>query len=239
MVSVYFYVPNLIGYTRILLDIAAFYVIYTDFKLFFVFYAISAWLDIADGHAARALDQCSRFGAVLDMVTDRASTSCLIVVLAQFYPKFSLVFCFLIALDIMSHFARVISSLSLGNTSHKAVSQNQSWLIRLYYTNRFVLGFMCFGNEAFFLHLYLLQFYQGPLVSLGPLAPYLSHIFGGNEISAVAAMTFFLYFPIMFVKQYINLIQLKQSFQDIADLDEKERVAKNSTASANDPKKKK
>lgn len=34
-------------------------------------YAISQLLDAADGHAARALGQASKFGAVLDMVTDR------------------------------------------------------------------------------------------------------------------------------------------------------------------------
>lgn len=34
-------------------------------------YGISCLLDAADGHAARALKQTSKFGAVLDMVTDR------------------------------------------------------------------------------------------------------------------------------------------------------------------------
>lgn len=34
-------------------------------------YGISCLLDAADGHAARALNQTSKFGAVLDMVTDR------------------------------------------------------------------------------------------------------------------------------------------------------------------------
>ncbi len=34
-------------------------------------YALSCLLDAADGYAARKLGQTSRFGAVLDMVTDR------------------------------------------------------------------------------------------------------------------------------------------------------------------------
>jgi CDP-diacylglycerol--inositol 3-phosphatidyltransferase len=34
-------------------------------------YGISCLLDAADGHAARMLGQSSKFGAVLDMVTDR------------------------------------------------------------------------------------------------------------------------------------------------------------------------
>lgn len=35
-------------------------------------YTVSCLLDAVDGHAARALGQTSKFGAVLDMVTDRS-----------------------------------------------------------------------------------------------------------------------------------------------------------------------
>jgi len=37
-------------------------------------YGISCLLDAVDGQAARALGQTSKFGAVLDMVTDRCAT---------------------------------------------------------------------------------------------------------------------------------------------------------------------
>jgi len=75
----------------VLLAITAFYVSFTDYKIFFVCYALSEILDAVDGHAARAFGQCtpylssihkstfqfsaSRFGAVLDMVTDRCDLS--------------------------------------------------------------------------------------------------------------------------------------------------------------------
>ena len=36
-----------------------------------VAYCVSQLLDAVDGHAARYLGQASKFGAVLDMVTDR------------------------------------------------------------------------------------------------------------------------------------------------------------------------
>jgi CDP-diacylglycerol--inositol 3-phosphatidyltransferase len=67
---VWLYVPNLIGYTRILTGLAAFYYSYDSSKWwnFFVLYFISYSLDALDGVAARALKQTSRFGAVLDMV---------------------------------------------------------------------------------------------------------------------------------------------------------------------------
>lgn len=37
-----------------------------------VAYCVSALLDAVDGMAARALGQTSKFGAILDMVTDRS-----------------------------------------------------------------------------------------------------------------------------------------------------------------------
>lgn len=36
-------------------------------------------------------------------------------------------------------------------------------IMRLYYTNRTVLFFMCAGNEAFYAGLYLLHFTEGPI----------------------------------------------------------------------------
>jgi CDP-diacylglycerol--inositol 3-phosphatidyltransferase len=39
-------------------------------------------LDAIDGHAARFFNQCSRFGAALDMVSDRASVALIFMVLA-------------------------------------------------------------------------------------------------------------------------------------------------------------
>jgi phosphatidylglycerophosphate synthase len=40
-------------------------------------YCVSCLLDAVDGYAARALNQTSKFGAVLDMVIDRCVPSCL------------------------------------------------------------------------------------------------------------------------------------------------------------------
>jgi CDP-diacylglycerol--inositol 3-phosphatidyltransferase len=40
-------------------------------KICTALYAVSSFLDVADGQAARRLGQTSKFGAVLDMVTDR------------------------------------------------------------------------------------------------------------------------------------------------------------------------
>ena len=48
-------------------------------------YIVSFALDLFDGMAARRFNQTSRFGAVLDMVTDRCSTAVMLAVLAHLY----------------------------------------------------------------------------------------------------------------------------------------------------------
>jgi len=223
--SVYFFVPNLIGYTRIILAALSFYYIQNHW-MFFTCYSVSSILDIADGHAARALKQSSRFGAILDMITDRAATSCLLVNLAQFYPKYTLWFQFLIALDIMSHMAHIMCSYARGSVSHKTVNEKQNFLLRMYYTNRLLLGFLCAGNEGFFILCYMMHFWAGPEIPLGPLAP-LAAYFGytSSHMEMVRAFNFFACFPVMFIKQSMNLIQLRQAAIDIVELDVKEREA--------------
>ncbi|CAD6588997.1 MAG: CDP-diacylglycerol-inositol 3-phosphatidyltransferase [Cyphobasidiales sp. Tagirdzhanova-0007] len=60
-----------IGYLRVIL--AAVSLIYMSYhpKMCTVLYGISSLLDAVDGQAARALGQSSRWGANLDMITDR------------------------------------------------------------------------------------------------------------------------------------------------------------------------
>ena len=80
------FVPNLIGYVRVAAALAAFASLggsstASAFR-FASLYALSYLLDAVDGPAARALKQTTAFGALLDMVTDRAATAGLLAVLA-------------------------------------------------------------------------------------------------------------------------------------------------------------
>lgn len=59
------------GYSRIILAGVALHFMSYHPKYCTLAYGISCLLDAADGHFARALGQTSKFGAVLDMVTDR------------------------------------------------------------------------------------------------------------------------------------------------------------------------
>lgn len=88
--NVFLFVPNLIGlyygstssirsssltsapgYTRVILAGLSMHFMNYHPKYCTLAYCVSCLLDAADGHAARALNQTSKFGAVLDMVTDR------------------------------------------------------------------------------------------------------------------------------------------------------------------------
>lgn len=103
----------------------------------FGLYSVSCILDALDGLAARQYNQSTTFGAVLDMVTDRCTTSCLLVFLASAFPRYSIIFQILISLDLASHYIHMYAMLTLGNEqSHKKVDENRSWLLHKYYTNR-------------------------------------------------------------------------------------------------------
>jgi CDP-diacylglycerol--inositol 3-phosphatidyltransferase len=69
--NVFLFVPNIIGYIRVITAGASLYYMPIHPKICTVLYFVSCILDAVDGQAARALGQTSKFGAVLDMVTDR------------------------------------------------------------------------------------------------------------------------------------------------------------------------
>jgi CDP-diacylglycerol--inositol 3-phosphatidyltransferase len=101
-------------------------------------YSISCLLDALDGYAARYFEQSTKFGAVLDMVTDRCTTACLLVFLSSAWPRWAIVFQGLISLDLASHYIHMYATLSMGGSdqSHKQVDKTRSWILNLYYTNK-------------------------------------------------------------------------------------------------------
>lgn len=100
-------------------------------------YSVSCLLDALDGMAARRFEQSTRFGAVLDMVTDRCTTSCLLVFLASAFPRWSIVFQGLISLDLASHYIHMYATLAMGgsSSSHKKIDSSRPWLMRIYYSD--------------------------------------------------------------------------------------------------------
>lgn len=209
--NVFLFIPNLIGYARIVLAISSFYFMPTDYVLTTITYLTSGLLDAFDGYAARYFNQSTMFGAMLDMLTDRCVTTALQVMLALFYPNYTFVFQILICLDISSHWIHVQSSLLKGGASHKKIDLSGNFFLRIYYHSRIVLFLMCAGNELFFCMLYLIHFTSGPLVSVGNIS------FG--LWVAMAWLTL----PVCIVKQVISVIQLIVACINTANLDESER----------------
>jgi CDP-diacylglycerol--inositol 3-phosphatidyltransferase len=206
---IYLLIPNLIGYLRILLVVIAFWICFKQPYLFLGCYGLSQLLDALDGYAARYFRQSTKYGAMLDMVTDRGSTAALLIALTKLYPAYTRLFMAIIVLDIVSHFAYIYSSLIYGKASHKLVSAQQNQLLRIYYSYKWVLFLFCLGNESYLLFLYNKFF--NPMVGIAGLAGGLETM--GIKIVSVALCLLFA------CKQIINVIQLIQAAQDTVKFD--------------------
>ena len=125
------------GYFRIVLAVASLYYMPLHPRTCSVLYSISCLLDALDGVAARRYQQATKFGAVLDMVTDRCTTSCLLVFLASAFPRWAIVFQSLVSLDLASHYIHMVATLTMGSKgqSHKKVDGSRSWILNAYYSD--------------------------------------------------------------------------------------------------------
>ncbi|XP_064900381.1 CDP-diacylglycerol--inositol 3-phosphatidyltransferase isoform X2 [Columba livia] len=147
----------------------------------------------------------TRFGAMLDMLTDRLSSMCLLVNLALLYPATAALFQLSMALDVASHWLHMHCTTLEGGASHKDVGGEGHPLLRLYYTNKPLLFALCAGNEAFYCGLYLVKFSDGPRVLPG--APGLFRL-----LLWVAT-------PMAALKFLLNLLQLGGAAARLAALD--------------------
>lgn len=125
--------PLTAGYIRIALATLAFFQMAHAPGAFYVLYSVSCVLDALDGYLARLLGQSSVFGAVLDMLVDRCTTSGLLAHLSHMYAvedvsaptelqnvPLKVLFILLICLDLSSHYAHAVCSLMNGH-SHKSL----------------------------------------------------------------------------------------------------------------------
>lgn len=150
--SVFLFVPNIIGYIRILLLGAAVAVWARQWRWFVAMYVVSQLLDGVDGWSARKLNQTSRFGAVLDQVTDRLSTVALLMILSCVYPNLCAWFIFAVILDIGGHWLHW-SACTMAGKSHKDVPHSHS-ILRMYYSSRGCMTISIVCYEGLWLCLY-------------------------------------------------------------------------------------
>lgn len=169
-------------------------------------YSASCLLDAFDGYYARKFSQSTRFGAVLDMVTDRCSTCSLIVFLSVLYPDYFISWQSLISLDLASHYVHMYAQIVSGSESHKKMRADANWLLKLYYENRVFLFLVCAFNETFYIALYLNHF---DFINIP-----------GTNIS-LAYWLVIICSPVWFFKQFCNVIQLVNACQMLAEIDAK------------------
>ncbi|KAL3597502.1 hypothetical protein D5086_009139 [Populus alba] len=198
--SVYLYIPNIIGYTRVFMNCYAFAICFSNKWLFCALYFISFVCDGVDGWCARKFNQVSTFGAVLDMVTDRISTACLLVILSQVYRP-GMVFLSLLALDIASHWLQMYSTFLLGKVSHKDVKDSTNWLFKAYYGNRMFMAYCCVACEVLYITLFLLA--KNDSEKLMDVLK--ASITEGSPISVLVGLSLFGWA----IKQLVNVIQMK------------------------------
>lgn len=103
--------------------------------------------------------------------------------------------------DIASHWLHLHAADLSHATTHKSSS---NYILNLYYTSRPFLGFMCGGNEAFYILLYLRAFHPGPV------------LLDFHLITPLIVLAF----PIAFVKSLISLVHLVTASQAVVQHDE-------------------
>lgn len=226
------YVPNLIGYSRIACMVASFYLACgcsanptaaacsvddANWALAMVVYTLNFAGDVVDGFAARHFNQCSKYGGVLDMVTDRTSTAGLCALLAVLYPEEAFVFIMLIVLDIFSHWFHVVSAEALAK-HHK--EEQSSVFLQWYYGCYPLFAYCCLSQEFYYLSRWAMRY--DPALAVGPvtLAWVSSHVF----------------LPGCCMKQVVNVAQWWNAAGNLAEAD---RVAALNAAGTADAKAKK
>ncbi len=201
--EIYWFFPNLIGYLRIILALSAFCICFTHPYWFTALYGTSQLLDSMDGYFARRLNKVTTYGAMLDMVLDRASTTALLIILTRFYPACIKFIIIMVLIDLISHFLYIYSSLLHGKKSHKTISTHQNYLLKLYYGNsKALLVILCIGSEGCLLWYYLQHF--GAFIHADVI---LQQIIAGTLAC------------LFFIKQIVNIIQLREAIKDIVVLD--------------------
>ena len=219
--DVLLYVPNLIGYSRVVLTLSSYALILWDVETYWGF---ATWLylasfvgDLFDGWVARALHQTSSFGGVLDMITDRCSTLGFLYILAEIYrpideeqfngvPCFRALFLVLILLDISSHWCQMYASLSCGQ-HHKSEEGNRgrNFLVRWFYKYYWFFGYLCVGAEFTYILLFLLQ-----------------HV--PPQFQGMVKIGLMICIPGCTMKQLVNVAQLTSSCHAIAAFDAEQKT---------------
>jgi len=185
--------------------VASFYLAQRHFLWSFTLYMMNFAGDLVDGFFARKLNQTSKFGGVLDMVTDRVSTAGLCVILAVLYPEQAFLFIMLIVIDIASHWFHVVSA----KGHHKEEQGN--FILGLYYGCYPFFGYCCLSQEFFYLAKWALFFHPD------------LHVTAGGVTITLQQATDWVLLPGLVAKQVVNAAQWWNAASSLAEGDREER----------------
>ena len=148
------YIPNIVRYLRFIFNMVAIRYAFDTrtekWPLFIVFYSLSQGLDSIDGLLARKFNQCSRFGAAMDMISDRTSCACIYTILMMIYPErhFSYLFMTCLILDFGSHFLQFCTAALMKTESHKKDIDKKNFIVSYYYSNHIFFVSLVTFSEA-------------------------------------------------------------------------------------------
>ena len=151
--------PNIVGYTRVILLLSSFFYLHSNHRRALLLYGVSFFLDVVDGPLARALGQSSRFGALLDMMTDKFSSPSLLNALSTRHPSMAPLLVGCLVLDVASHLMHLQATALAGVRSHKETKPRWT-LVRWFYEVKPFFIWCCLGHEIFLVALYWLSFEQ-------------------------------------------------------------------------------
>jgi phosphatidylglycerophosphate synthase len=137
------YIPNLLGYARINLAFLGLHYSQTKPVLACLIWIFSASLDLIDGILARALNQCSSLGVLLDIGADNIlRTTTWMAASAE--GSHQLVAALLISLEWTTMVCTQLHATQSGN-HWKESRENDPWLVRAMFANNFktLLGAWC------------------------------------------------------------------------------------------------
>lgn len=153
-VPVAFYIPNLLGYARILLSFVGLHFSSTNPTLAAGIWIFSASLDLIDGILARALNQTSSLGILLDIIADNILRTSLWIAASAADPFCRLVGCMIVSLEWITMISTQLHA-SQSGIHWKASREQDPWLIKKIFANNFrtPIGIWCiyglFGSAIF------------------------------------------------------------------------------------------
>lgn len=130
------YIPNVMGYARIILSFIGLYLSSSRPVAAIWTWLFSASLDLFDGIVARALNQASSLGILIDIIADNILRCSVWIAacLSRNDPLTSIVACLLISVEWTTMLA---TQLSADNRHWKQDRQEDPWLVQMCFRNNF------------------------------------------------------------------------------------------------------